>query len=78
MLKYHFWYFNRKQLYVSLPHINIGYEHLVELGGRRKLNKEFENTEWRHPAFRSYGDYLETEEFTEGLKNIPILRGLKL
>jgi uncharacterized protein (DUF488 family) len=60
-------HFNKEQLSVSLQQNNIRYEHFIQLGGRRKLNKESPNTEWRHPAFRSYADYMETEDFTKGL-----------
>lgn len=32
-------YFNKEQLQISLKENNINYEHLVQLGGRRKLQK---------------------------------------
>ena len=40
---------------------------MKELGGRRKANPDSKNTEWRHPAFRGYADYMETETFKEGM-----------
>jgi uncharacterized protein (DUF488 family) len=59
--------FNKEELRISLLQSNIDYMHIVELGGRRKPNKESENTAWRHPAFRSYADYMETGSFKEGI-----------
>ena len=59
--------FNKEELRISLSQSNIDYMHIVELGGRRKPNKESENTAWRHPAFRSYADYMETGFFKEGI-----------
>lgn len=56
-------HFNKEELSLSLKQNNIKYEHIIELGGRRKLNKLSKNTAWRHPAFRAYADYMETEDF---------------
>lgn len=63
-------HFNKEELTVALPERNIKYEHLLALGGRRKLNKESKNTAWRHPAFRSYADYMETDAFKEGIDRL--------
>jgi uncharacterized protein (DUF488 family) len=49
---------------------NIQYTHLPELGGRRKAKEDSVNTSWRHEAFRGYADYMETEEFKEGIKRL--------
>jgi uncharacterized protein (DUF488 family) len=62
--------FNKEQLQISLKQNNIEYLHVVELGGRRKLNKESKNTAWRHPAFRAYADYMETEAFKRGVNTL--------
>ena len=59
--------FNKEALQISLPQNHIQYIHLKELGGRRKANPDSKNTEWRHPAFRGYADYMETETFKEGM-----------
>lgn len=59
--------FNKENLMVSMPENGIEYVHLAELGGRRKVSKESKNTVWRHPAFRGYADYMETENFREGI-----------
>lgn len=63
-------HFNKEELRVSLPSHGIKYEHVIELGGRRKLNKESKNTGWRHPAFRSYADYMETPGFEKGVDTL--------
>lgn len=66
-------HFNKENLSTSLSQNNIQYVHLLELGGRRKLNKESKNTAWRHPAFRAYADYMETEDFGKGVKKLKVI-----
>lgn len=58
-------YFNKEQLQISLKENNINYEHLVQLGGRRKPAKDSPNITWKNDAFRAYADYMETNEFAE-------------
>ncbi len=60
--------FNKESLEVSLSESGFRYVHLKNLGGRRKVNPNSKNTAWRHPAFRGYADYMETETFREGIK----------
>ena len=62
--------FNQEALEVSLPENNIEYILLKKLGGRRKVNPESKNTSWRHAAFRGYADYMETDSFAEGIKEL--------
>lgn len=62
--------FNKENLEEELPKAEIDYELLKKLGGRRKGNPDSKNTVWRHPSFRSYADYMETEEFKEGIKEL--------
>ena len=62
--------FNKVTLEVSLPENNIQYTHLKKLGGRRKVNPESKNTSWRNAAFRGYADYMETDSFAEGIKEL--------
>ena len=59
--------YNKETLAITLPENKISYTHLRELGGRRRTNKESKFTEWRVLAFRSYADYMETDEFKEGI-----------
>ncbi len=62
--------FNKEALEISLPQNNIQYCHLKNLGGRRKVNPDSKNTAWRHVAFRGYADYMETDAFKEGIKDL--------
>ncbi len=62
--------FNKEALQISLPESNIQYIHLNDLGGRRKVNPDSKNTAWRHPAFRGYADYMETDTFKEGIREL--------
>lgn len=58
-------HFSQDQLEVSLPEREIGYLHLENLGGRRKVSKDSKNSAWRLASFRGYADYMETEAFKE-------------
>lgn len=62
--------FNKEALEISLPENNIQYIHLKELGGRRKVKADSKNIVWRHPAFRGYADYMETDAFKEGIRQL--------
>lgn len=62
--------FNKEALQISLPENKIQYIHLKRLGGRRKVNPDSKNTVWRHPAFRGYADYMETDTFKEGIREL--------
>jgi len=46
------------------------YEHFPELGGRRKAKPDSKNTAWRNEAFRGYADYMETEDFRNGIARL--------
>jgi uncharacterized protein (DUF488 family) len=59
--------FGQQELRASLEAAGIDYLWMPELGGRRKVSPDSRNTAWRHPAFRGYADYMETEAFAEGL-----------
>ena len=65
--------FNKETLEKTLPENNITYFHLKNLGGRRKVNAGSENTGWRHPAFRGYADYMETDAFKEAIKRLELI-----
>jgi uncharacterized protein (DUF488 family) len=60
--------FNRGALAKSLADAGILYEHVPELGGRRKPKPDSRNTAWRNASFRGYADYMETEEFHKGVE----------
>jgi len=65
--------FNKESLEQSIPQNGIQYLHLKSLGGRRPLQKDSKNTAWRHPAFRGYADYMETEEFRKGIEELELI-----
>jgi uncharacterized protein (DUF488 family) len=58
-------HFNKENLSETLRANSIDYLHMPGLGGRRKPEKDSVNTAWRHPSFRGYADYMQTEEFKE-------------
>jgi uncharacterized protein (DUF488 family) len=63
-------HFNKEALSATLPENNIRYIHLKELGGRRKVKPDSVNVGWRHPAFRGYADYMETEDFRNAIQTL--------
>ena len=62
--------FGKELLRVSIEAAGIEYAWMPELGGRRKVSPDSVNTAWRHPAFRGYADYMETEDFADGLMSL--------
>jgi len=62
--------FNKERLVDSLGKSGINYEHFSELGGRRKTKPESKNTAWRNASFRGYADYMETDEFHQGVMRL--------
>jgi uncharacterized protein (DUF488 family) len=67
--------FNKETLAHSLGKAGILYEHFPELGGRRKPRDDSRNTAWRNASFRGYADYMETEEFRNGVERLRDLAG---
>ena len=63
-------HFNKETLEVTLSQNNLVYIHIKNLGGRRKVNSNSKNTSWRHPAFRGYADFMETEVFKDGIREL--------
>ena len=70
-------HFNKEALTISLPGSKIEYTHLVKLGGRRKPRVDSHNTGWRVAAFRGYADYMETEDFSNAIKDLEFLGSRK-
>lgn len=62
--------FNKEQMEFSLPKNNIEYTHLVDLGGRRKVDPNSKNDGWRLASFRGYADYMQTEQFKNALTQL--------
>ena len=63
-------HFNKNNLSESLAEVAIHYEHLPELGGRRRARPDSLNMTWRNESFRGYADYMETSEFHEGIERL--------
>jgi uncharacterized protein (DUF488 family) len=67
--------FNADALRASLRAANIDYVPFGELGGLRKPRPGSQNEGWRNESFRGYADYMQTDEFTEGVERLVKLAG---
>lgn len=63
-------HFNSEVLESALADVGIGYSLIKQLGGRRKVSPDSPHTVWRHKAFRGYADYMETDEFRQGIDTL--------
>lgn len=54
----------------SLPTANIEYKYIKKLGGLRPSVKDSVNMAWRNKSFRNYADYMQTDEFKQGLDEL--------
>lgn len=63
-------HFSRDALEQSLPAIGIAYEHVAELGGRRKPQPDSPNRAWKNASFRAYADHMATDEFRAGMAEV--------
>ena len=57
-------------LETSLPEYGIEYVYLKQLGGLRSKAKDSVNLGWRNLSFRNYADYMQTDEFAEGVERL--------
>lgn len=72
-------HFDRENLAVALPEHDIDYTLMKQLGGRRRVRPDSQNTVWRNAAFRGYADYMETREFADGINAlIDLARGKRV
>jgi uncharacterized protein (DUF488 family) len=62
--------FNHDALCGALTASGIAYVKMPALGGLRHTRKDSPNTGWRNKSFRGYADYMQTEEFAEGLTKL--------
>ena len=62
--------FNADALRESLRTAAISYVPFRELGGLRKPRADSPNSGWRNESFRGYADYMQTEQFGEGLERL--------
>ena len=65
--------FNHDTLEQDLPRQNISYTHIEKLGGLRNTNKTSINQGWHNKSFRGDADYMQTDEFQEGLEQLESL-----
>jgi uncharacterized protein (DUF488 family) len=63
-------HFNAEPLRIALRGHGIGYEHFVDLGGRRRPLPDSPNTAWRNASFRGYADYMETTVFAAAMARL--------
>jgi uncharacterized protein (DUF488 family) len=63
--------FNQTELATSLEHAGVEYRWMKALGGRRHgVAPDSPHTAWTHPAFRSYADYADSDEFAAALAEL--------
>lgn len=62
--------FDQDNLKQSLQEVGIQYLHLVDLGGRRKADKNSKNIRWNNESFRGYADYMETKQFQNAVEEL--------
>lgn len=63
--------FNQLELAASLERAGIEYRWIKLLGGRRHgVRPDSPHSAWKHPAFRAYADYMESDEFAAGLDDL--------
>lgn len=63
--------FGKVRLKNNLKRNEIEYVHILNLGGRRKALKDQElNEGWRSAQFRGYADFMQTEDFQQGLNEL--------
>ena len=63
-------HFSRESLAQTLPEHGIEYEHIPQLGGRRKESADSPHTALRNAQFRGYADHMLTAEFQEGMQRL--------
>lgn len=69
--------FGQDAMRAALTADGIDYLHLLELGGRRRAQPDSPYSTWRNASFRGYADYMETEEFQNGLDRLMTLAQTK-
>jgi len=63
-------WFDAQRMERALRKSAISYVHIAALGGFREPKRESVNAGWRNARFRAYADYMQTEEFEEGLREL--------
>lgn len=70
--------FEQVALKTSLEARGIDYVYLKELGGLRPKAKQSTNLAWRNQSFRNYADYMQTNDFAEGIESLISLANEKI
>jgi uncharacterized protein (DUF488 family) len=65
--------FSGNRLSHSLDQAGIRYVHLKSLGGFRHARSDSVNLGWRNASFRGFADYMQTETFATGLRQLEVL-----
>lgn len=62
--------FNGPELAHTLRNHHIGYRHKKNLGGLRHAHADSINTAWYNLSFRGFADYMQTDEFKDGIQEL--------
>ena len=65
--------YNQETLGASLAEMDIGYQHLAPLGGRRPRSRQIDplqNAFWENASFHNYADYATGDAFREGIAEL--------
>lgn len=62
--------FNGQELAHVLRNHHIGYRHQKNLGGLRHAHADSVNMAWENASFRGFADYMQTEEFKNGIDEL--------
>ena len=62
--------YGQQELKDSLEKDGIKYEYLKKLGGLRPAVKDSVNEGWHNKSFRSYADYMQTDDFRDGIAEL--------
>lgn len=62
--------YEQTALETSLPDAGIEYRYMKDLGGLRPKVKDSINMGWHNESFRNYADYMQTDAFAAGIKEL--------
>ena len=62
--------YDKDSLTQTLSTASIGYVHLAALGGLRHAKADSANQGWINASFRGFADYMQTQEFENGLQTL--------
>lgn len=62
--------FAQAEIKKSLSDSGIKYMRIEKLGGLRRTNEASKNKAWRNKSFRGYADYMQTDDFKNGIEEL--------